>query len=236
MKLQKHDFLTGVFVLIGLILGIGSILVIVSYNLVSNRVQYTLRLDKLYGIKKGTLIRVKNYTVGEVERVIPIYGTDLTFRADIFIDRDLILYRGTKVNVTNLNVIGDTVIELFPALKGKYRLKEGDTLFATNITNLDEMVSQVSSILTTVNSAIQNFGDMAGNSKGDIKSLLVNLNRSVLKINSILDASQDELILTMKNIRLTSQTLEKFSREIAANPWRIMESKPGSATRGVALP
>ena len=236
MKLQKHDFLTGVFVLIGLILGIGSILVIVSYNLVSNRVQYTLRLDKLSGIKKGTLIRVKNYTVGEVERVIPIYGTDLTFRADIFIDRDLILYRGTKVNVTNLNVIGDTVIELFPALKGKYRLKEGDTLFATNITNLDEMVSQVSSILTTVNSAIQNFGDMAGNSKGDIKSLLVNLNRSVLKINSILDASQDELILTMKNIRLTSQTLEKFSREIAANPWRIMESKPGSTTRGVALP
>lgn len=231
MRLQKNDFLTGIFVIVGTVLGVSTVLVIAAYNLVSNRAEYVLRLDKLSGIKKGTQIRVKNYTVGEVEEVVPIYGTNLTFKAQIFVDRSLILYRGTRVNITNLNVIGDTVIELLPALKGKYRLKEGDNLFATNITNLDVMVEKVGNILTTVESAIANFSDVAGNSKGDLKAILVNLNQTVMKVNTILGASQKEIILTMRNIRKTSETLESFSKEIANNPWRIMQKREPSSAR-----
>ncbi len=236
MKFEKNDFFTGLFVLVGSILGMTAVLVLVAFNVLSDRTEYVLRMDKIAGVKKGTPIRIKNFTVGEVDEVFPIYGSDLYFKARIYIDRSLVLYRGTKANITNQNVIGDPVIDLLPAFSGKYPLKEGDTLFASNIVNLDEMVSQISAMIQNIGSMIESLSGIAGDSKGDIRMLLSNLNRSIIKVNSVLDASQGELIAIMQNVRSTSATLDKFTKELAADPWKVLEKKNSRSSSSGSRP
>jgi len=61
--------------------------------------------------------------------------------------------------------------------------------------------------------------------------LLTNLNGSITKVNSLLDSSQGEIVAIMRNIRSTSTTLDKFTKEMAENPWMLLDKKGGGANR-----
>lgn len=236
MRLDRNDIFTGLFVLIGTVFGLSVLLFIAGYNLLDDRTVYWVRFEKLAGVKKGTQLKIKNFTVGEVKEVVPIYGTDLYFKARVLVNKEFVIYQGTRVNITNQNVIGDTVIELTPSLVKKYPLKPHDTLFATNVTNLEQMVSQISHLIATVNKMVETFGALAGDNKTDVKLLLTNLNASITRVNSLLDASQGEIVAIMRNIRSTSTTLDKFTKEMAANPWKILDKKGAPPGETAALP
>ncbi len=228
MKFERNDIFTGLFVLVGTVFGLSVLLFIAGYNLLDDRTEYWVRFEKLAGVKKGTQIRIKNYTIGEVKDVVPIYGTDLHFKARVLINKEFIIYQGTRVNITNQNVIGDAVLDLMPSLAKKYILKRQDTLFATNIVNLEQMVSQISNLVGTINRLVETFATLAGDNKNDIKLLLTNLNGSIAKVNSLLDSSQGEIVAIMRNIRSTSGTLDKFTKELAQNPWKVLDKRPSS--------
>lgn len=240
MKFSHNDIFTGLFFLIGTIFLLTVILFIAGYNLLDDRTEYWVRFEKLAGVKKGTTIRIKNFAVGEVKDVIPIYGVDLHFKARVLINKEFALYQGTVVNITNQNVIGDTVIDLIPSLVKKYKLHEHDTLFATSVTNLDQMVSQISNLVSTINKMVETFGALAGDNKSDVKMLLANLNGSITKVNALLDSSQGEIVAIMRNIHSTSTTLDKFTKEMANNPWKILDKRGGGGgnppTATAALP
>lgn len=238
MKFDRNDIFTGLFVLVGSVFGLTVLLFIAGYNLLDDRKEYWVRFEKLAGVKKGTQIKIKNFTIGEVKEVLPIYGTDLHFKALALVDPEFVIYQGTTVNITNQNVIGDTILDLTPSLVKKYPLKQHDTLFATNVTNLDQMVSQISNLVSTVNKMVETFGALAGDNKTDVKMLLTNLNGSITRVNGLLDASQGEIVAIMRNIRSTSTTLDKFTKDMAENPWKILDKKPAAAAGGTpaALP
>ncbi len=231
MAKQKFDIFTGLFIIGGASLLIITLLVAIAYNAISNREMYYLRMEKLAGVKKGTPIRVKNYTVGEVGDIIPIFGTSVYFKAKVFIDRELILYRGTMVNIANQNVIGEPVVQLFPVTTGAYRLGYGDTLFATNIVNLDQMIAKVSSILDNVDKMIGSLSDISGESRYQLQMLLVNLNSSVLRVNSMLTSSEKDLLGILRNLANTTATLDRFSKDFADNPWKVLEKREEAADK-----
>lgn len=236
MKLDRNDIFTGLFVLVGTVFGLSVLLFIAGYNLLDDRTAYWVRFDKLAGVKKGTQIKIKNFTIGEVKEVVPVYGVDLHFKARVLINKEFAIYQGTKVTITNQNVIGDAVLDLTPTLVKKYKLKPEDTLFATNIVNLEQMVNQISGLVTTINKLIETFASLAGDNKNDVKAILTNLNGSIAKVNGLLDASQGEIVAIMRNIRSTSTTLDKFTKDIANNPWKILDKKPHGNQESPALP
>ncbi|MBS0617482.1 MAG: MCE family protein [Spirochaetes bacterium] len=237
MKFDRNDIFTGLFVVVGTVFGLSVLLFIAGYNLLDDRVSYWARFEHLAGVKKGTQIKIKNFTIGEVKEVIPIYGSELHFIAKVNIDKEFVIYQGTKVTITNQNVIGDAVLELTPSLVKKYILKPHDTLFATNIVNLEQMVSQISSLVSTINRLVETFASLAGDNKNDVKMLLTNLNGSITKVNGLLDSSQGEIVAIMRNIRSTSTTLDKFTKDMANNPWKILDKRPASGSNDApALP
>ncbi len=228
MKFERNDIFTGLFVLVGTVFGLSVLLFIAGYNLLDDRTEYWVRFEKLAGVKKGTQMKIKNFTIGEVKEVVPIYGTDLHFKARVLINKEFAIYQGTKVTITNQNVIGDAVIDLTPSLVKKYILKPHDTLFATNIVNLEQMVTQISNLVATINKLVDTFAALAGDNKNDVKMILTNLNGSIAKINGLLDSSQGEIVAIMRNIRSTSSTLDKFTKDLAKNPMMILNKKgPG---------
>ena len=228
MKFERNDIFTGLFVLVGTVFGLSVLLFIAGYNLLDDRTEYWVRFEKLAGVKKGTQIKIKNFTIGEVKDVLPIYGSDLQFKARVLINKEFKIYQGTKVNITNQNVIGDAVLDILPSLSKKYVLKRDDTLFATNIVNLEQMVTQISNLVGTINRLVETFATLAGDNKNDVKMLLTNLNGSIAKVNGLLDSSQGEIVAIMRNIRSTSGTLDKFTKELADNPWKVLDKRPSS--------
>lgn len=232
MKFDRNDIFTGLFVLVGAVFGLSVLLFIAGYNLLDDRTEYWVRFEKLAGVKKGTQIKIKNFTIGEIKEVVPIYGTDLTFKGRALINKEFIIHQGTKVTITNQNVIGDAVIDLTPSLVKKYPLKPLDTLFATNIVNLEQMVNQVSNLVATINKLVDTFAALAGDNKNDVKMILTNLNGSIAKINGLLDSSQGEIVAIMRNIRSTSSTLDKFTKDLARNPMMILNKKGGDPGGG----
>lgn len=236
MKFDRNDIFTGLFVLVGTVFGLSVLLFIAGYNLLDDRTPYWVRFDRLAGVKKGTQIKIKNFTIGEVKEVVPVYGVDLHFKARVLINKEFAIYQGTKVTITNQNVIGDAVLDLTPTLVKKYKLKPDDTLFATNIVNLEQMVNQISGLVSTINKLIETFAALAGDNKNDVKAILTNLNGSIAKVNGLLDASQGEIVAIMRNIRSTSTTLDKFTKDIANNPWKILDKKPQGHSESPALP
>jgi len=236
MKFQKDDVFTGFFVIIGSALALGTLFLLLGYDLMEKKTEYIVRMERLAGIKKGTPVKIKNYSVGEVTEVIPIYGSDIYFKARISVDSSMILYRGTKVNITTQNVIGDTVLQLFPSHEETHRLKRGETLFASNIVNLDQMVTQLSDLINSVSQMVSIFGTMAGDSKSDVKNLLINLNKSIIVVNRLLTSSESQLTEIMRNISNTSRTMDAFTKEVAKNPWKLLEKKGSSSGSSAALP
>jgi ABC-type transporter Mla subunit MlaD len=228
MKFERNDIFTGLFVLVGTVFGLSVLLFIAGYNLLDDRTEYWVRFEKLAGVKKGTQIKIKNYTIGEVKEVLPIYGTDLQFKARVLINKEFKIFQGTKINITNQNVIGDAVLDILPSLSKKYVLKRDDTLFATNIVNLEQMVAQISNLVGTINRLVETFAALAGDNKNDVKLLLTNLNGSIARVNGLLDSSQGEIVAIMRNIRSTSGTLDKFTKELAENPWKVLDKRPAS--------
>jgi ABC-type transporter Mla subunit MlaD len=238
MKFERNDIFTGLFVVLGTLFGLSVLLFIAGYNLLDDRTEYWVRFERLAGVKKGTQIKIRNFTIGEVKEVVPIYGTDLQFKARVLIDKEFTIFQGTKVNITNQNVIGDAVLDLMPTLVKKYPLQPHDTLFATNIVNLEQMVSQITNLVTTINKLVETFAALAGDNKSDVKMLLTNLNGSITKVNALLDSSQGEIVAIMRNIRSTSTTLDKFTKDLSTKGWRVLD-RPSSSGRdadAAALP
>lgn len=230
MKFDRNDIFTGLFVLVGGVFALGLLLFIAGYNLLDDRTEYWVRFEKLAGVKKGTQIKIKNFSIGEVKEVVPIYGLDLHFKARVLINKEFVIYQGTKVTITNQNVIGDAVLDLTPTLVKKYPLRPQDTLFATNIVNLEQMVNQISSLVGTINKLVETFASLAGDNKSDVKQILTNLNGSIAKVNGLLDSSQGEIVAIMRNIRSTSSTLDKFTKELARDPSMLLKKGAGSSS------
>ena len=237
MKFQKDDIFTGLFVLVGTLLTLGVLLTILGYNIFESKTEYVLRMREIAGAQKGTLIKLKDYTVGQVEEVEPIYGASIFFKARVAIDSDLLLYRGTRINITKANIIGDTVLVLYPSPEKKHLLRSGDTLFATNIVNLDQMISEIQGLVKNISQMVGEFSKIAGSSKGSVSRLLNELNLTVARANRVLAGSESNIIDTVKNIAKTSATLERFSRDMAANPWKLLnKGRPGTSSSSSALP
>ena len=90
------------------------------------------------------------------------------------------------------------------------------------------MVAQISNLVGTINRLVETFAALAGDNKNDVKLLLTNLNGSIARVNGLLDSSQGEIVAIMRNIRSTSGTLDKFTKELAENPWKVLDKRPAS--------
>ena len=184
-----------------------------------------MRMEQLNGVQKGTLIMYQNFNVGEVVNVEPLYSKAIYFRSEIRLDNMLQLYRDCKFIISKQNVVGETFIEVVPGTDFRFPLEEGATVFTENNSNLTDLLSELNVVVGDAAEVVSLVKDVAGKSKSELGLMLGNLNLSIIKINRLLDSTEGEIIETMRNLRLTSGTLEKFSREVAENPWRLLDSK-----------
>jgi len=225
MKFKQESVLVGLFVASGIFISIGVLFFVLGYDFNENRNTYVFRFVQLAGIKRGSEVLLKGHIVGEVKQITPIYGSNIYFKAQVAIDKDLQLYRGTQSLVTNKNVIGDAALVLEIPKQKDNILHPGETIFANNVRNLDELINQMAKLTTNLNSLVSSLGDLAGSNKSGVSRIITQINSILNKADRIMSNSESSIMETMINIAKTTKTLRRFAAEIRRNPLILLQGK-----------
>lgn len=221
---NPNEFIVGLFIVVPTIMLLMFIVVKLGYSLSGSTIDVYLKIDNLTTIKKGTSIKLKGYDVGKVVDLKPVYRPALHFLATMRIQKNIELHEDCSAIILNQNIIGDTVIELRnPYRKGK-PLLEGDVIEGLAIVNLEELLKDVSKLLTTVTTTVEGFKQISLESRANVRDILANISGSTASINSLLLKSQGDILTTLSSFRDTARILNEISRELKKNPMKFVLS------------
>jgi ABC-type transporter Mla subunit MlaD len=222
MKLEKNELRVAVFIIIPVALLFMFIIMKLGYSLASSTIDVFLKVDSISSIKKGTMVKIKGYSVGRVTTIEPVYKPALHFLATMRIAKDIDIYDDCMAVIQNQNIIGDPVIELRnPDRKSEF-LTNGSVIEGIEHVNLEVILQDVHALLTTVSGTVSVIKDISTDSKTSLKGLISNLKDGSKSLANILEGSQRDILAMLATFRETSLTLKRISEEIKKNPWSFI--------------
>jgi ABC-type transporter Mla subunit MlaD len=112
MNFEKQDARLGLLVLAALALFVGLVVYKNAGAVTERTYPLMVRLDQMEGLGPGTVVQLKGYRVGSVERVdMKQEGKDYHFLARIAVREDIKLWRGTRANLAPKGV-GSVMLDL----------------------------------------------------------------------------------------------------------------------------
>ncbi len=200
MKSNKINYLVvGVFVIIMLILFIGSVAMLTGRTGATD--EYFAVYDNVTGIKFGTQVRYEGYPIGQVEEVTPIEEQGrMRFRVDMSVIEGWKIPDNSIAEIAAPGLLAAITIAV-SAGDSKAALAPGDRIKA----------QERSDVFAAIGDIAGQIGDLSDNS---IKPLLGNLNDSVLAINKLLIGDGAQIIADLKDI---STLINDTAPQIVAN-------------------
>lgn len=218
----KLEFRVGLFVLIPIVVVAVFILLNLGYSLFTSTMDVYVKVNSITSLKKGTPVQIKGYQLGRVVEIRPVYKPALHFLAKLRIRRDVELYEDCSAVITNLNVIGDPVVELRnPEKKGAF-LREGDVIEGIESGSIEEMMAKVNTLLGEATAILSIYRGISQESRQDIGRLITGLADSVNGINRVIQNSQKDILEIIGSMRKTSKTLDDVAAEIKKNPVKFL--------------
>jgi ABC-type transporter Mla subunit MlaD len=213
MKLERNEIRVAIFVLIPLAMLVIFVLFKLGYSIAGSTMDVYLKIDSISSIKKGTLVKIKGYTVGRVASIIPVYKPALHFLAVLRMERGMEFYEDCTAIIQNQNIIGDPMIELRNPEKMGEELAAGSVIEGIEYVNLEVILQDVHKLLATVTNTVGVFKDITLDSKNTIRVLLDNLSATVMTFNQLLSGSQKDILEILQSFRQTATTMKDISEE-----------------------
>lgn len=221
-KLEKNELRVGLFILIPLLIMFVFILLKLGYSIAGSTMDVYLKIDSITSIKKGTPVKIKGYEIGRVAEIKPVYKPALHFLALMRINREVDLYEDCSALILNQNIIGDPVIEFRNPEKKGPPLRDGDVIEGIEYVNLEAILQDVHTLLTTLSSTVDVIKQISMESRQNLRNLVTNLTNSVGNINSILEGSQKDILAIMGSFRKTAETMHEISAELKRSPVKFL--------------
>jgi ABC-type transporter Mla subunit MlaD len=225
MKLEKNELRVAVFILIPAIILLLFVTVKLGYSIASSTIDIYLKVDSISSIKKGSLVKIKGYTIGRVVEIIPVYEPALHFLAVMRVDRSVAIYDNCSAVIQNQNIIGDPVIEIRNPEVMTEPLLAGAVIEGIEYVNLDVVVQDIHELLRMLSATVGVIKDITSESKGNIRNLTGNLARSADTFSSMLAGSQKDILETLSTFRKTAQTMDEISTELKKHPVKFLFKK-----------
>lgn len=179
----------GIFVVIGMIAIVVSILAVGSFSIGKKYKIYVL-FDNTAGLVKKAKVKIAGVDVG-ILRGVDLQGTKA--RLCLTIDNDIVLYQNATACIVSMGIIGTKYIEIFPGDPSLPRIKDGDTIAKSDSGSLEESLSKIADKLNAALSSIGDGGkngdiiDNLADSIRDLKSIMNNIARQNAKITSVIE-------------------------------------------------
>lgn len=229
---MKFNNETKIGVMVVCVIGALIFMTVKSGNLNFTQEGYSLkvRFSNIDGVNMNSPVMVNGYEVGIVEDIRLIDEEAQTkVELDLWMRGDVVLRDGTKAYVKNLGFMGEKYIGLVASGAMGAALKEGDLLQSVEPQNFEEIVRNGRDISVQVKEISEKINVMLASNGEKIDSILTHINTTVDKLSSI-STNIDDRLRTNKenfdeiisNLRGVSTNLEEMSRDLKANPWKIM--------------
>ncbi len=221
-RFTAHEIRVGLFILVPSLVLLLFIILKLGYSISTSTMDLYLKIDSIKSIKKGTLVKIKGYEIGQVVEIRPVYEPALHFLAVMRVKKTVNLYENSTAIIQNQNIIGEAVIELRNPERKEGLLVSGDVLEGIEYVSLDRLIHDVHDMLASFTGTAEALRQVTDESSSGLRRLVANLNTSVSSVNSILKNSQQDIIAILASFRVTARTMEQIAEELRKNPMRFI--------------
>lgn len=227
MQLERNEILTGLLV-IGTIAVIAFLLVLLGApGLFRPLATYRVYFDNAAGIKPGAVVMLAGRKIGQVQKLYsPVTPTEekqaqqaaaaihtpepnaspspsprFEARVDVQVDKSAKLYRDSKVQMTQLGLLGDMAIDFTQGTKESGRAKSGDSFAGERTPDLGEAAAKMLEVIKPV-------ANEATNTMKDLQNTAQNLNK--------LTEENSELSLALTQFKTFGEHLSDLTKPDSA--------------------
>ena len=228
VKLSK-EAKTAIIILIGIASFIFGVSFIKSSSLFNTDKDYYAVFSHSAGLQSGTNVTANGVNIGTVKQVKIDPQTAKVIVA-FSVKKDFTFSKSTKAEIYT-SLIGNTGLQLLPALDGASLAQSGDTL-PSHIQaslmdaigeNLEPTAKNLNKVLTSVDSLMTTFSStLNAKAQQDIKESLANLNvtlqnmnKASVSLNNLLASSQAPLHKSLANVETLSGNFVQLSDSLS---------------------
>lgn len=245
VKLSK-EAKTAIIILIGLACFIFGISYIKSSSLFSSNKDYYAIFSHSAGLQSGTNVTANGVGIGTVKSVV-IDPKTAQVVVTFSIKKDFTFSKNTVAEIYS-SLVGNTSLQLLPAMDGAALAQAGDTLTSHIQTslmdaigaNIEPTIGNLNKALTAADSLIGNVSNtLDAKTQQDIKESLANLNltlqqmtKASANLNNLLSASSAPLQKSLANMQTVSGNFVQLSDSLSKlQIGRLMEQVEGTLSK-----
>ena len=185
MAINK-EFWAGIFVLTGILGGVGLYATLVVDTAVSTTSEFRLDAKDVTGIEVGTPVVMAGYNLGKVKKIDVIYEPSLTFdvtlslKSEVKIPNDVVVQMGTRL-------AGGGLINFIPPESINGYLEPGSTLDLQPSTDIQSLLDSADSILKDLAIITQRGREFVEDPEQGLELRLKEVDGILIEINALLD-------------------------------------------------
>lgn len=171
------------------------------------------------GLQESNAVMLNGYKIGQVTKVMMLSDNPVRLCAELMITEPVNIPKDSKVQVAPKDLLGGTVVNILFGTETAM-LQPKDTMMAYVVPQMtdgiDELKSQLSSILTSVDTIALSLKEVFSPEGGaqDLKGTLANLEETTANLNTILGNNKDKVGRLLTNLEKFSNTLQAVSPEL----------------------
>lgn len=161
MKIERDDAKIGLMVIVALLLFAGLLLHRSVTTLAARETRLKVRLASASDVVVGTEVQLQGLRVGQVNSIeLERHGVDYTFLATLGVQRNLLLWKGTRIIVTS-KVVGGSFLEFeLPPIEGrKAPLDPTVELTATRSASLGSLIEEIQGFVRNLDLGVTDLRD-----------------------------------------------------------------------------
>jgi len=147
LELEKNDAWVGLFVLISVLVIVGTLIAIAEGRF-GEATPLIARFDAISAIQEGTPVILRGYRVGEVKKIDFVSEPEIHFDVHFAIAREVRLRRGARAVITSTNMIGENYVLLDVAAANGDTLKAGEVIPGDSAGQLSDLMGRVNGVLS----------------------------------------------------------------------------------------
>jgi len=193
----------GLFILAGLAVLVFSIVMIGDISF-QRRYKVYVVFENIEGLPDKAPVKVAGVEIGKVGRITL---TDSRAQVEILVKSAIAIHQGAHASIVSTGIIGSKFMELTLGDKALPRLRDGDTIYGESVMSYDQLFAKAMEgieELRLVLSEVRADGAFGNNLNGAV----VSIRRIAKRFDEITRQHQDDITVTLVNLREISEGLK----------------------------
>ncbi len=201
---MSNELKLGIFVIIGLIAVLLTIMLLGNYSLTSKYIVNTY-FTNTAGLPKKAKVKISGVDVGNIKDIVLEDGKA---KVILVIDRKIKLYSDATAKIVSMGIIGTKYVEIDPGTSSNKLIEHGQTIKTAEGSSLEELIEN----------AVKKVDEVLGNaSEGLNKDFFKNLYDTVenlKKVSQTIADKEKQIAQVIDNFKTLSNNFKNFSSDL----------------------